>query len=148
MWWYSLYLIFIPNDSKNSKWVSHGPRVYGLAREWKECYYSHAQVGPARFQTLSEYYSYCLLFFFFLGGLATYTINLVSCYAHLQRHHIEVYRNCNYWALHFTLFSVFSYIVAMIFLFLLLPKTRKSTANMYIYDNRFFLGEPWDYDFS
>ena len=35
-------------------------------------------------------------------------------------------------------FSVFSYIVAMIFLFLLLPKTRKSTANMYIYDNRFF----------
>ena len=35
-------------------------------------------------------------------------------------------------------FLVFSYIVAMIFLFLLLPKTRKSTTDMYIYDNRIF----------
>ena len=35
-------------------------------------------------------------------------------------------------------FLVFSYIVAMIFLFVLLPKTRKSTADMYIYDNRIF----------
>ena len=119
MWWCSLYLIFIPNDSKNNKWVSHGPRVCGLAWERIGCYYCHAQVGPARFQTLSEYYSYCLLFsflFFFLG-LATYTINLVSCYAHLQRHHIEVYRNCNYWALHFPLFQCFHILLLWFFCF-------------------------------
>ena len=45
------------------------------------------QLIAFRFQTLSEYYSHCLLFSFSLLGLATYTINLVSCYAHLQRHH-------------------------------------------------------------
>ena len=44
MYWYSLYLIFISNDSKNNKWVSHRSGVWGLARKRIGCYYGLVQV--------------------------------------------------------------------------------------------------------
>ena len=89
---------------------------------------------------LSVSITHTACFFFFFGGGSSH-IHHQSCQllctsptpSHRSLQKLQLL------SITFHPFSAFSYIVAMIFLFLLLPKTRKSTANMYIYDNRFFL---------